>query len=197
MKALTILFHMRYGSLLSSMKWLSDRPKCWGHLVEARTTQRATKLHKVWCGLKCIKSVIFSENVGQLLNLGYLETTKSNFKKIDCFMPVKPNLEKGWFGSEQNNCTLWVCQTQRVPEPFGLSPGHFLELSKLWYLIWKRGVWAICWLKKFEFFQPNRYFLNLFLSGSRVYHRSSRFWSLTQSLPWAYGATMPHMQGEY
>ena len=42
MKALTILFHMRYGSLLSSMKWLSDRPKCWGHMVEAGTTQAKT-----------------------------------------------------------------------------------------------------------------------------------------------------------
>ena len=43
MKDLTILFHMRYGSLICFKKWLSTIPKCRGHMVEARTTQKATK----------------------------------------------------------------------------------------------------------------------------------------------------------
>ena len=33
--AQVLLFQMRYGSLICSKKWLSDRPKCWGMLFEA------------------------------------------------------------------------------------------------------------------------------------------------------------------
>ena len=43
MKALNMPFQMRYGSLLSSKQWLSTIPKCRGHLVEASSTQKATK----------------------------------------------------------------------------------------------------------------------------------------------------------
>ena len=132
----------------------------------------------------------------QLLNLGHFETSKSNFKK-NCQSRIENiKLEKGWFGSRWSNFTLWDGQKVGAPEPFYLSLSHFSELSGLSYLIWKRGFRAICWSKIFEFFQPNRYFLNLFLSGSRGSHRSSRFWSLTQSLPLAYGATIPHMKGD-
>ena len=122
---------MRYGSLICSKKWLSDRPKCWGMLFEA----------------------------------------------------------------EGNNST-GVMWKQGLPQPFCLSPGCFSELGKLSYLIWKRGFRAICWSKIFEFFQPNRYFLNILLSGSGVYYRSSRFWSVTQSLHVADQATIPHMKGD-
>ena len=49
-------------------------------------------------------------------------------------------------------------------------------------------------LKFFELFQPNRYFLNILLSGSGVHYRSSWFWSVTQSLPVADGAAIPHFE---
>ena len=40
MRALGILFHMGYGSLPSSYRWLTDRPKCEEHLVDPRSTQK-------------------------------------------------------------------------------------------------------------------------------------------------------------
>ena len=49
--------------------------------------------------------------------------------------PEKLEFEKGWFESKQNHTTLRVDKKQGVAEPFGLSLGHFLELSKLSYLI--------------------------------------------------------------
>ena len=191
-----MLFQMRYGSLLSSRRLQSTIQKCRGHLVEASPTPKATKWPKVWCGLKCIKSDILKENVAQYLNLGHLETAKPIFKKIGWFRLEKSKLEKGWFGSKQDNSTLRVGKKHGVAEPFRLSLGHFLELSRLSYLIWKGDIWAICWSKNFEFFQPNRYFLNILLSGSGVYYRSSRFWSVTQSLHVADQATIPHMKGD-
>ena len=51
MKALNMLFQMRYGSLLSSKKWLRSVPKCRGHLVEASTLRKPknnTKFDEVW-----------------------------------------------------------------------------------------------------------------------------------------------------
>ena len=75
------------------------------------------------------------ENVGQLLNLDHFETAKSNFKKIGWPRPEKSKLEKGWFGSKHSNTTLRVGKKHGVAEPFGLSLGHFLELSRLSYLI--------------------------------------------------------------
>ena len=41
--------------------------------------------------------------MGQWIDLGHLETTKPNFKKIDWCIPEKPKLEKGWFSSKQTN----------------------------------------------------------------------------------------------
>ena len=82
MKALHMLFQMRYGSLLSSRRLQSTIQKCRGHLVEASPTPKATKWPKVWCGLKCIKSDIFKENVAQYLNLGHLETAKQISRKL-------------------------------------------------------------------------------------------------------------------
>ena len=134
--------------------------------------------------------------MGQLLNLEHLETAQVIFKKIGWPRLEKSKLEKGWFGRKQSKSTLRVGMKQGVAEPFGLSLGHFLELSRLSYLIWKGDIWAICWSKNFEFFQPNRYFLNILLSGSGVYYRSSRFWSVTQSLHVADQATIPHMKGD-
>ena len=63
MKALNILFQMRYGSLLSSMILLSTMPKCRGYLVEASKTQNAKKQHKVLCGFKGIKSLIYFQKM--------------------------------------------------------------------------------------------------------------------------------------
>ena len=123
-----------------------------------------------------------------------LGDNKMKFEKNCCSRPEKPKLEKGWFGSKQSNSTLWVGQTQRVPKPFGLSPSHFSELSKLWYLIWKRGVWAICWFKNLEFFPTDRYFLNIFLSRPGVYQWSSIFWDATQLFPIAERAIIPHLK---
>ena len=54
----------------------------------------------------------------QYLNLGHLETAKSNFTKICWIRPEKLNIEKGWFGSKQNNTTLRVGKKQGVAEPF-------------------------------------------------------------------------------
>ena len=76
----------------------------------------------MWC--KLIKSVIFLENTGLLSNLGLLETTKSNVKKVFWFRPDKSELEKGEIGREQNNTALRVGKKQGVPEPFKLSLGH-------------------------------------------------------------------------
>ena len=56
--------------------------------------------------------------MGQCLNLDHLESRKSNFKKIGWTWPEKPKLEKGWFGSKQNNTTLRVGKKQGVAEPF-------------------------------------------------------------------------------
>ena len=179
MKALSLLFQMRYGSLLSSKKWLSTIPKCRGYLVEVGALQKATKWHKVWCGLKCTKSVIILKNMGQLLNLDHLETTKWNYKKIGWPRPEKLKFEKGWFERKQNHTTLRVDKKQGVAEPFGLSLGHFMELSRLSYLIWKRRFRAICWYIFLNFFQANRYYLSLFLSCSRVCHISSTIWYVT------------------
>ena len=100
--------------------------------------------------------------MSQLLNLGHLETTKPNFKKFGWSRPEKHKLEKGWFGSNQSNSTLWVGHKQGVSEPFGLSLGHFSEFSKLSYLIWKRGDWAICWLKNIDNCTTNIYFTSIF-----------------------------------
>ena len=158
MKALSMLFQMRYGSLLSSRKLQSTSPKCRGYLVEVGALKKATKWHKVWCGLKCTKSVIILKNMCQLLNLDHLETAKWNYKKIGWSRPEKFKFEKGWFESKQNNTTLRAGKKQGVAEPFGLSLGHFLELSRLSYLIWKRDIWAICRLNNLIFFQTNSYF---------------------------------------
>ena len=73
--------------------------------------------------------------MGQCLNLDHLESRKSNFKKIGWTWPEKPKLEKGWFGSKQDNTTLRVGKKQGVAEPFGLSLGHLLGLSRLSYII--------------------------------------------------------------
>ena len=123
---------MRYGSLICSKKWLSDRPKCWGMLFEA----------------------------------------------------------------EGNNST-GVMWKQGLSQPFCLSPGCFPELGKLSYLIWKRGFRAICWYNFFEFFQANRYYLSMFLSGSRVCHITSTIWSVTLQPLGADHATIPHMKGDW
>ena len=179
MKALNMLFQMRYGSLLSSRRLQSTIQKCRGPLVEASPTPKATKWPKVWCGLKCIKSDIFKENVAQYLNLGHLETAKPFFKKIGWFRPEKSKLEKGWFGSKQDNSTLRVGKKHGVAEPFRLSLGHFWELSKLSYLIWKKDIWTICWFKIFEFFQTNCYFLSMFLSWAGLIKVRSTFWADT------------------
>ena len=153
MKVLNMLSQMRYDNLFCSKKWLSTIPKCRGYLVEVGALQKATKWHKVWCGLKCTKSVIILKNMGQLLNLDHLETTKWNYKKIGWPRPEKLKFEKGWFESKQNHTTLRVDKKQGVAEPFGLSLGHFMELRWQSYLFWKRDIWAIRWLKIFEFFK--------------------------------------------
>ena len=86
---------------------------------------------------------------------------------------------------------------QGLPQPFCLSPGCFPELGKLSYLIWKRGFRAICWYNFFEFFQANRYYLSMFLSGSRVCHITSTIWSVTLQPLGADQATIPHMKGDW
>ena len=166
---MAIPFHLGYGRMICSKRLQSDRPKSWSMLVEAGALQRATKWHKVWCDLKCTKSVIILKIMVQLLNLDHLETTKWNYKKIGWPRPEKLKFEKGWFERKQNHTTLRVDKKQGVAEPFGLSLCHFLELSRLSYLIWKRDIWAICWWKDFEFFQTNIYFTSIFLSRSGVH----------------------------
>ena len=73
---------MRYGSLLSSKRWLSTIPRCRGYLAEVGALQKATKWPKVWCGLKFIKSDIFKENVAHYLHLGHLKTPKQISRKL-------------------------------------------------------------------------------------------------------------------
>ena len=73
--------------------------------------------------------------MGLLINLDHLEAKKSDFKKIGQLRPEKSKFEKGWFSSKENNTTLSVGKKQGVAEPFGMSLGHFLELSRLSYLI--------------------------------------------------------------
>ena len=73
--------------------------------------------------------------MGQLLNLEHLETAQVIFKKIGGPRLEKSKLEKRWFGSKQDNSTLRVGKKHGVAEPFRLSLGHFLELSRLSYLI--------------------------------------------------------------
>ena len=53
----------------------------------ANTTQKAKKILKVKGGLKYMKSVTILKNMVQLLNLGHLETSKSNFKKFSQSRP--------------------------------------------------------------------------------------------------------------
>ena len=43
---------------------------------------------------------------------------KIQFQKIGWSRPEKTKLEKGWFGSKQNNTTLRVGNKQGVAEPF-------------------------------------------------------------------------------
>ena len=45
-----------------------------------------------------MKSITIFKNVVQLLNLGHLETSKSNFKKFNKSKPEQSKLEKVWFG---------------------------------------------------------------------------------------------------
>ena len=130
--------------------------------------------------------------MGLLLNLEHLETAKWNFKKIGWPRPEKLKLEKGWFGRKQSKSTLRGGKKQGVAEPFGLPLGHFLELSRLSYLIWKRDIWAICWSKNFEFFQTSGYFLSIFLSSAGLLQVSSTFWTVTHSLPGGERAIIPH-----
>ena len=80
------------------------------------------------------------ENVVKLLNLDHLKTAKSNFKKTGWPRPEKSKVEKWWFGTKQDTITLRDGKKQEVAEPFELSLGHFLELSWLSYLIWKRDI---------------------------------------------------------
>ena len=128
LKALNMPSQMRHGSLLSSWKWQSINPKCRGPMVEASPTQKATKWHKVWWGLKGIKSDIFKENEVQKLNLGHFETTKWKTQKIGWSRPEKSKLEKGWFGSKQSNTTLRVDKKQGL---LNLLPCH-LAISWGW-----------------------------------------------------------------
>ena len=134
--------------------------------------------------------------MGQLLNLDHLDTAKWNFNEIGWPKPEKSKLEKGWFGSEENTSTLRVGKKQGVAEPFCLSLGHFLGLSWLLYLIWKRDIWAICWLKDFEFFQSNSYISGIFLSRAGLIQVSSTIWAVTLSLLIADRATIPHLKGD-
>ena len=48
-----------------------------------------------------------------------------NFKKVGKTRPEKSKLEKGWFGSKENNCKVRVAKKQRVHGPHGLSLNHF------------------------------------------------------------------------
>ena len=45
-----------------------------------------------------MKSITIFKNVVQLLNLGHLETSKSNLEKSRYSWPEKFKLEKVWFG---------------------------------------------------------------------------------------------------
>ena len=57
MKALHLLFHMRYGSPLCSRKWLCGSPECWVHLHEAGTTPKyALKIYICYRILKIFGS---------------------------------------------------------------------------------------------------------------------------------------------
>ena len=51
-------------------------------MVEAGATQKASKQHKVLCGLKCTKSIVFQDIMCMLLNLGYFELTVSISTKL-------------------------------------------------------------------------------------------------------------------
>ena len=53
-----------------------------------------------------MKSVTICRNVDQLLNLGHLEPTKSNFKKKFHSRSEQTKLEKGWFGGRLRSFTL-------------------------------------------------------------------------------------------
>ena len=53
-----------------------------------------------------MKSITILNILAQFLNLGHLETTKSNFKKILHSRPEQSKLEKGWFGSTLKSFTL-------------------------------------------------------------------------------------------
>ena len=106
-KALGILFKWVYGNMISNKRWLGDRPKCWRMHVNLGTTQKAKKIPKVLGGLNYMKSITIFKNVVQLLNLGYLETSKSNFKKSCYSKPEKSKLEKVWFGRNWRSFILW------------------------------------------------------------------------------------------
>ena len=73
--------------------------------------------------------------MGLLINFDHFEATKSDFMKITGHRPQKSKFEKEWFGRKENNSTLRVGKKQGVAKPFGMSLGHFLELSRLSYLI--------------------------------------------------------------
>ena len=173
MEAISIPFHMRYGSLICSKRLQSDRPKCWSMLVEAGEPRKHAEIGFLVLGLipnyLVEKFNFFYPDIAQVLLF------QMRYGSLMCSKKWLSDRPKCWgmlFEAEGNNST-GVMWKQGLPQPFCLSPGCFSELGKLSYLIWKRGFRAICWYIFLIFFQANRYYLSMFLSCSRVCHMSS------------------------
>ena len=160
------------------------------HSERLKTTQSLTwsKIYKInLFSRKCVSGVKFRA----------FGDYKSNFKKIGWTSPEKPKSEKGWFGSKHNNSTLRVVQKEGLAEPFALSFYHVFGLRRLSYLILKRNVWAICWLKNLDYYPTDRYFITIFVSRAGVYKRRSTFWVAKPLFLIADGNAISHFKEEW
>ena len=61
-------------------------------------------------------------------------------------------LEKGWFGSRQNNCTLRVGKKQGVADPFETVPWPFLGVEQALIPHLKEGCLGYLLIKKILIF---------------------------------------------
>ena len=88
----------------------------------------------------------------------------------------------------ETNFTLSDGQKIWKPFPFDLSLGHFLDLSNLWYLIWKRRLGAIGWYKNMEYFPTD----SVRIMEKLILHKPARsvqkwFWGNLNNFKWVAG----------
>ena len=120
--------------------------------------RKQKKILKVWCGVKCIKSMTFITILCQLLSLGHLEIARSNFKKS-----VNPGLSNlGWKkGSLAMDNRALHCEMARKQECPSLFSCHFAN-SWSWVgycTSFERGMSGLSAdEKKLEYFLTGRYF---------------------------------------